>query len=88
MRGELVELDVDWCDIGDDVNYGADIVAEFLKHNETVKRVYLGYCKIGPRGAKAIAESLKHNQIVEYLNLFDNPIGDEGAEALNRYYFY
>ena len=79
MRGELTELNLDDCEIGDD---GAEIVADFLKHDETVIGVSLHNCNIGPRGAKAIAESLKHNQTVEYVNLFENPIGDEGAEAL------
>ena len=79
MRGELAKLDLDCCSIRAD---GAEIVADFLKHDETVKRVYLGFCKIGLRGVKVIAESLKHNQTVEYLNLYANPLGDEGAEAL------
>ena len=79
MRGELTTINFNACSIGVD---GAEIVADFLKHDETVKMVYLGYCKIGPRGAKAIAESLKHNQTVEEMSLFRNEIGDEGAEAL------
>ena len=79
MRGELAKLDLVWRKIGDD---GAEIVADFLKHDNTVERVYISYCKIGPRGTKAIAESLKHNQTVECLNLYGNRIGDEGAEAL------
>ena len=79
MRGELTDLNLDDCEIGDD---GAEIVADFLKHDETVIGVSLHNCNIGPRGAEAIAESLKHNQTVEYVNLFENPIGDEGAEAL------
>ena len=79
MQGELTKLDLGGCLIGDD---GAKIVADFLKHNETVKIVYLASCNIGPRGAKTIAESLKHNQTLWYLNLADHQIGDEGAEAL------
>ena len=81
MRGELAKLDLDCCSIRAN---GAEIVADILEHDETVKRVYLGYCKcnIGPRGVKAIAESLKHNQTVEGMNLVCNQIGDEGAEAL------
>ena len=79
MQGELTDLNLNHCDIGDD---GAEIVAGFLKHNETVKKAYLFNCNIGPPGVKAIAESLKHNRTVELLNLYANPIGKEGAEAL------
>jgi hypothetical protein len=79
MRGELVELDVHWCDIGDD---GAEIVADFLKHDETVKEVNLVWCEIGTRGVKVIAESLKHNHTVVEMYLSNNQIGDEGTEAL------
>ena len=79
MRGELVELHLSNCQIGDD---GAEIVADFLRSDETVKEVYLWSCHFGPRGAKAIADALKHNQTVEHLCLNYNGIGDEGAEAL------
>jgi methionine aminopeptidase len=81
MTGELVELDVGWCDIGDDGAL-AEVVAAFLVQDETVKKVYLYSCNIGPRGAKAIAEALKHNETVEEMSFYDNQIGDEGAEAL------
>ena len=80
MQGELVELHLNGRQIGDD---GAEIVADFLKHDQTLKSVWFHTCcNIGPRGAKAIAESLKHNQTVEEMSLFRNQIGDEGAEAL------
>ena len=79
MRGELANLNLNYCEIGD---VGAEIVADFLKHDVTVKTVWFYHCNIGPRGAKAIAESFKYNQTVELLDLADNPIGDEGVEAL------
>ena len=80
MRAELTDLHlIYWCDSGDD---GAEIVADFLKLDETLKLVWFYNCCIGPRGAKAIAESLKHNRTVEEMSLFYNQIGDEGAEAL------
>ena len=79
IRGELSDLNLNDCEIGDD---GAEIVADSLKHNETVRKVHLDSCNIGPRGVKAIADALKHNQTVELLNLCANPIGNEGAEAL------
>ena len=79
MRGELTKLDLRGCFIGDD---RAEIIADFCKHDETVKMVSLLDCNIGLRGAKAIADALKHNQTLQYLSLNYNPIGDEGAEAL------
>ena len=79
MQGELVELDFRSCQIGDN---GAEIVADFLKHDKTVTKVWMYDCDIRPQGVKAIAESLKHNRTAELLNLFTNPIGDEGADAL------
>ena len=79
LRGELTKLDLGGCFIGDD---GAEIVAGFLKHDETVYSLYLWDCSIGPRGAKAIAESLKPNVTLKGLGLDYNQIRDEGAEAL------
>ena len=79
MRGQLTKLDLSSCKIGVD---GAEIVADFLKHDEAVVRVWLHGCYIGPRGAKAIAKSLKHNRTVENLGLDHNKIGDVGAAAL------
>ena len=81
FRGELTELNLESCLIG---NEGAEIVADFLEHDETVRSVslgFLGYCSIGLRGTKAIAEALKHNKTVNSLGL-DNRIGDEGVTAL------
>ena len=61
---------------------GAEIVADFFKHDETLKKVWLDGCSIGPRGTKAIAKSLKHNRTVGNLIFTFNPIMNEGAEAL------
>ena len=79
MRGELTELRLYACRIGDN---GAEIVAEFLKHDEAVMMVLLYNCNIGPRGAKALSAALKRNEAVEDLNLACNEIGDEGADAI------
>ena len=78
-QGELTRLDLEGCQI---LCVGAEIVADFLKHNETVIEAELYGCAIGARGAKTIAEALKHNETVELLELRSNPIGDEGGEAL------
>ena len=80
MHGELTKLDLVYCPIGDD---GAEIIADFIKHDESVFKVWLWSCKIGSRGAKAIADALKDNETVEILNFFGNfTIDEEGAEAL------
>ena len=79
MRGEPATLNLEYCTIGDD---GAEVVADFLKHDKTVIKVWLNGCDIELRGAKAIAESLKHDKTVEEVYLSFNQIGDEGAEAL------
>ena len=79
MRGQLISLALFDRDIGDD---GAEIVADFLKHDETVRGVFLSSCLVGLLGIKAIAEALMHNKTVENMQLFCNSIGDRGAEAL------
>ena len=79
LRGDLTELDLGGFRIRDD---GAEIVADFLKDNETVRYVWLYSCTIGPSGAKSIAEALRSNETVELLDLESNPFGDEGAETL------
>ena len=79
LRGDLTKLNLGYRAIGDD---GAEIVADFLKHDETVRKVWLYGCHIGSCGVKAMAESLKHNQTLEYLDISDNQIGDECAAAL------
>ena len=58
MQGELAKLHLNGRPIGDD---GAEIVADFLKLDQTLKMGYLYSCNIGPRGVKAIAKALKHN---------------------------
>ena len=79
LRGELTLLDLESCQIGDD---GAEIVAAFLQHDETVREVHLWDCRIGLRGAKAIACALQHNETIRVLSLDGNQITNKGAEAL------
>ena len=78
-RGELTDLQLSFCKIGD---AGAEIVASFLVDNKTVTEAVLWGCAIGSRGLKAIAEALKVNRTLQILDLDDNEIGDEDAEAL------
>ena len=76
---QLTKLCLDDCQIGDD---GAEIVADFIKHDETVKTVWLYSCNIRSRGVSAIAESLKHNTSVDDIEIGHHLLGNEGAEAL------
>ena len=79
LRGELTKLDFNWCRIGDD---GAEIVASFLRYNETVLEVSLRGCSIASRGVKVIAEALKLNETVRILVLKYNEVGDEDTKTL------
>jgi len=63
--------------------HDATVVAEILKSNTSVTKVYLdGNKEIGDEGAKALAEVLKVNATVERLYLVNCGIGDDGAAAL------
>ena len=78
-RGDLTELRLGFHALGNDE---ADIIARFLKENNTVTKVLLWRNAIGPRGAKAIADALKDNRTVKVVDFFKNHIGEQGAEAL------
>ena len=78
-QGKATEIGLEYCEIGDD---GLEIIARFLKGNETVKKIHLRYSNIGLRGIKALTDALKHNKSVEHLDIAFNDIGEEGAEAL------
>ena len=60
---------------------GAAAVAEALKNNTALTRLYLHYNTIGDIGAVAIAGALKSNTVTT-LYLEHNNIGDSGAAAL------
>ena len=63
--------------------HDATVLAEILKSNTSVTKVYLNRNKeIGDEGAKALAEALKVNKAVEVLQLGDCGIGNGGAAAL------
>lgn len=79
MKGQLTELSFYRCYIGDT---GAEIVADFLKHDETVTEVCLWDCNIRLHGVEAIAATLERNETVKSLDLRSNKIGDDGARAL------
>lgn len=85
IAGDLVELNFGGSKIGDD---GAEIVAEFLKHDNCVKYLWLNHNEIGLRGIKAIAEALKHNRTLENLNVISCQLSDEGFRSLKRAFDY
>ena len=66
-------------EIGDE---GAKALAEALKVNATVERLYLDGCGIGDDGAAAIAEALRSNTSLALLYLEDNGIGEQGKQLL------
>ena len=79
LRGQLSELNLELREGGGDE--GAKIVAAFLKHDKTCKKVNLNGWNIEWRGGRAIADALKHNSTVRDLSISFNPIGEVGVEA-------
>ena len=65
--------------IGDN---GAKVLAEFLKLNESLKRLYIGSCDIGPIGFKFLADAIRINRTLQFLTLGLNGTTSEGNEAL------
>ncbi|KJE95543.1 hypothetical protein CAOG_009935 [Capsaspora owczarzaki ATCC 30864] len=61
---------------------GAQAIAEGLKGNPNVEKLFLGWNQIGDAGARAIAETLKLNMTLTNLYLTENQIGDAGALAI------
>ena len=79
MRGELKVLDLAFCWIRAD---GAELVADFLRFNDTVVEVSLFCCYIELPGVMAIFDALKNNKTVEILNLQANAVGHEGKALI------
>ena len=67
------------CKIGDT---GAVMLAEILKHNNTLKHIVIKNNNIGDKGAIALADSLKYNTTVRFIDLSYNKIGEKGIVAL------
>jgi len=68
-----------------DITYaGAQVLAEVLKTNTSLTRLFLvgGKVKMGHEGAKAIAEALKVNSSLTSLWITGDEMGDEGAKAI------
>jgi Leucine Rich repeat len=61
---------------------GLRIIAQVLKHNQTITTLYLNNTNIGVQGLRIIAEALNHNQSITRLYLDNTNIGDEGCRAI------
>ncbi|CAF1097502.1 unnamed protein product [Didymodactylos carnosus] len=61
---------------------GAKAIAEALKTNQTLTRLYMSNNNISDAGAKAIAEALKTNRTLTDLDIRSNNISDAGAKAI------
>jgi Ran GTPase-activating protein (RanGAP) involved in mRNA processing and transport len=73
------------CKLGDaEVKY----VAEQLKRNTTVHKMYIFHNSIGVAGARYLSEAIKHNNVMTHFYIGSNSLGDEGvryiSEALKR----
>ena len=66
-------------DIGD---AGASALAEALRSNTVLERIYLDANKITDVGAMALAEGLRANNTLTILGIEGNPIGDAGTRAI------
>lgn len=73
------ELSLDDNNIGDS---GAAAIAEALKSNTAVEKLWLNNNTIGDSGAAALAEALESNTALRWLFLQTNTIGDSGAAAI------
>src|SRR5436190_1581627 len=60
----------------------AETLADALKVNQTLTKLYLTYNLIGDAGAETLADALKVNRTLTVLYLGSNQIGGAGAETL------
>ena len=61
---------------------GAVALANALKVNKTLKKIWLNGNSIEDNGANALSGALKINSTLKEMSLSDNVIGDEGAKVL------
>lgn len=61
---------------------GTTIIAELLKKNSTLLKVYLGKSGIKDKGAIAIAAALEKNSTLTFIDISHNLIKKEGAVAI------
>lgn len=78
LKKGLKEVSIGMDYIGDN---GAKALADVLKVNHLITRLYLSDNQIGKEGAKALAEALKVNKKITDFELNFNAIGNEGGKA-------
>jgi hypothetical protein len=61
-------------DLGEEIN----TVHRLFKVNETIHRLNIDNCKIGPEGAKLIGNLIEQNNIIDELSISGNNIGPRG----------
>jgi Ran GTPase-activating protein (RanGAP) involved in mRNA processing and transport len=82
-KKDIKEIDLTWCfGINQIDDEEANLLAQALKHNNTVTTINLSCHNIGDEGTKALAHILTNNKSITTVNLDSNNIGDEGAKAL------
>jgi len=79
LHGSPDGLDLNNKHIGDE---GAKVLADALRTNTSLERLYLWNTGIGDDGAKALAAVLASNTHLKDISLGGNRIGDEGGKAL------
>mmetsp|Transcript_7889 Transcript_7889/g.15665 ORF Transcript_7889/g.15665 Transcript_7889/m.15665 type:complete len:394 (-) Transcript_7889:45-1226(-) len=72
-------LDLGWNDIGAE---GADSLAEILKTNRSIKRLYLQNNSIGTDGLKPLAAAVETNSTLEILDIGFNQVTESNLGAL------
>lgn len=80
IRDEQVkELDLRFLTVGEDRI--CELVKE-IKGKNSVKKVWLGVCELGPRFAGVLSDVLKVNTSVTDFDLWKNNLGDEGSKTI------
>ena len=78
-NSSLKKIDLSWNSIGD---YGALVIAEFLKTNPPLEELVLIGCGIEDKGIIALSEALKVNTSLNFLDMRENQISDTGKGKL------
>ena len=77
-NNSLRVLKLEKCDLGET---GSKIISELLKHKKW-KELFIGYNRIGSKGAEYIFEALKENQHLKSIHLDSNRIMNDGMKQM------